>query len=44
MELCEDKKPIILVVDDVENMERMAEVLNAMYEELPEPKKKTKRK
>lgn len=28
------------VVDDVENIERMREVLDAMVEELPEPKKK----
>ena len=40
----EGSKTQMVVVDDVENMERMAEVLNAMYEELPEPKKKTKRK
>ena len=40
----EGSKTQMVVVDDVENMERMAEVLNAMYEELPEPKKKTKKK
>ncbi len=31
------------VVDDVENIELMEKVLNAMYEELPEPKKKAKK-
>ena len=40
----EGSKTQMVVVDDVENMERMAELLNAMYEELPEPKKKTKKK
>ena len=36
----EGSKSLMVVVDDVENTERMAEVLNSMYEELPEPKKK----
>ena len=36
----EGSKTLMVVVDDVENMELMEEVLNAMYEELPEPKKK----
>ncbi len=40
----EGSKTQMVVVDDVENIERMAEVMNAMYEELPEPKKKTKKK
>lgn len=37
-------KTKMAVADDVENMELMSEILNAMYEELPEPKKKTKKK
>lgn len=40
----EGSKTKMVVADDVENMELMVEVLNAMYEELPEPKKKTKKK
>lgn len=40
----EGSKTQMVVVDDVENIERMSEVLNAMYGELPEPKKKTKKK
>ena len=38
----EGSKSLMAVVDDVENAELMAEVLNGMYEELPEPKKKAK--
>ena len=30
----------ILLVDDVENKEFLRELIEAMYEELPEPKKK----
>lgn len=36
-------KTLMVVVDDVENTELMEAVLNAMYEELPEPKKKVKK-
>lgn len=39
----EGSKTLMVVVDDVENVERMREVLDAMYEELPEPKKKRKK-
>ncbi len=40
----EGSKTQMVVVDDVENTELMTEVLNEMYKELPEPKKKTKKK
>lgn len=33
----------MVVVEDVENTELMTEVLNEMYKELPEAKKKTKK-
>lgn len=36
----EGSRSLMVVVDDVENTELMTEVLNRMYEELPEPKKK----
>ena len=36
----EGSKTLMVVVDDLEDMELMEEVLNAMYEELPESKKK----
>ena len=36
----EGSKTLMVVVEDVENTEFMREVLDAMYEELPEPKKK----
>ncbi len=39
----EGSKTLMAVVDDVENVELMEKVLNAMYEELPEPKKKAKK-
>lgn len=39
----EGSKTLMAVVDDVEDVERMREVLDAMYEELPEPKKKRKK-
>ncbi len=39
----EGSKTLMAVVDDVENIELMEKVLNAMYEELPEPKKKAKK-
>lgn len=39
----EGSKTLMVVVDDVENASLMAEVLDEMYKELPEPKKKTKR-
>ncbi|MDD2971010.1 MAG: TfoX/Sxy family protein [Lachnospiraceae bacterium] len=39
----EGSKTLMAVVDDVENVELMEAVLNAMYEELPEPKKKVKK-
>jgi len=38
----EGSKTLMVVVDDVENTELMAEVLNGMYGELPEPKKKSR--
>ena len=38
----EGSKTLMVVVDDVENTALMAEVLEAMYRELPEPKKKKK--
>lgn len=31
------------IAEDVENTGLMEEILNAMYEELPEPKKKAKK-
>lgn len=37
----EGSKTQMLVVEDAENTELMAEVLRAMYEELPEAKKKS---
>lgn len=36
----EGSKTLMLVVEDVGNTELMEAVLNAMYEELPEPKKR----
>ncbi len=36
-------KTLMAVVDDVENTELMEKLMNAMYEELPEPKKKVKK-
>lgn len=39
----EGSKTLMAVVDDVENVELMEAVLNAMYEELPEPKKKVRK-
>lgn len=38
----EGSKTLMVVVDTIENEELMEEVLNEMYKELPEPKKKTK--
>lgn len=38
----EGSKSWMVIADDVENIELMAKVLNGMYGELPEPKKKTK--
>lgn len=38
----EGSKTLMVVVDAIENAELMEEVLNEMYKELPEPKKKTK--
>ena len=38
----EGSKTLMVVVEDVENTELMTEVLNEMYKELPEAKKKTK--
>lgn len=40
----EGSKTLMVIVDNVENTELMAELLNEMYMELPEPKKKTKGK
>lgn len=39
----EGSKTLMIVVDNVENTELMQDVLNGMYEELPQPKKKTKK-
>lgn len=36
----EGSRTLMLVVEDVENHQQMAELLGSMYEELPEPKKK----
>lgn len=40
----EGAKTLMVIVNEIENTEFMAEVLNAMYKELPEPKKKIKQK
>lgn len=40
----EGSKTLMVVADDVENVELMEAVLNAMYEELPEAKKKARKK
>lgn len=40
----EGSKTLMVVVEDVENRELMEEILNAMYEELPEPKKKSSKR
>lgn len=40
----EGSKTLMVMVEEVENTELMTEVLNAMYEELPQPKKKKKSK
>ena len=40
----EGSKTLMVVVEDVENTELMAEALNGMYQELPEPKKRSKKK
>lgn len=39
----EGSKTLMAVVEDVENTGLMTEVLNAMYEELPEPKKNARK-
>lgn len=39
----EGSKTLMVVVETVEDAELMAKTLNAMYQELPEPKKKTKK-
>ena len=39
----EGSKTLMVAVDDVENTELIEAVLNAMYGELPEPKKKGKK-
>lgn len=40
----EGSKTLMAVVEDVEDVELMSKVLNEMYKELPEPKKKSKKK
>ncbi len=40
----EGSKTLMVIVDDVENIELMETVLNAAYEELPEPKKKARKR
>jgi len=42
MELPYEGAKEMLLVDDVENREFLCELLDAMYEELPDPKKKKK--
>ncbi|EOS26426.1 hypothetical protein C806_01162 [Lachnospiraceae bacterium 3-1] len=39
----EGSKTLMVVAEDVENVELMREVLHEMYQELPNPKKKTKK-
>jgi len=39
----EGSRTLMVMVDDVENTQLMAEVLEAMVQELPEPKKKKKK-
>lgn len=39
----EGSKTLMSVAEDVENTELMEAILNAMYEELPEPKKREKK-
>ena len=39
----EGSKTQMVIVEDVENEALMAEILQEMYKELPEPKKKAKR-
>ncbi len=36
----EGSKSLMVIVEDVDNIELMTEVLNEMYKELPEPKRK----
>ena len=40
----EGSKTLMVIVDNVEDTGVMTEVLSSMYQELPEPKKKTNRK
>lgn len=40
----EGSKALMVVIEDVENTELMTEVLDEMYAELPETKKKSKKK
>lgn len=40
----EGSKTLMVIADDVENIELLKKVLNAMYEELPEPKIKRLKK
>ncbi len=39
----EGSKTLMVVIDDVENTELMAEIMSEMYGELPEPKKRKKK-
>ncbi len=39
----EGSKTLMVIADDIENRELMEAVLNSMYQELPEPKKKTRK-
>ncbi len=39
----EGSKTLMVVADDIENRELMEAVLNSMYQELPEPKKKIRK-
>lgn len=36
----EGSKTLMVIVDEIENTELLSEVFSAMYDELPEPKKK----
>lgn len=37
----EGSKTLMIVVEDIENTEQLSQVLHAMYDELPAPKRKT---
>ena len=39
----EGSKTLMVVVDEIENTKLLSEVITAMFDELPEPKKKKKK-